>query len=460
MKKVISILVILCLFFVLGACSGSSQDVSGLKKDDKSDKGMKVIGENVKFNPNKLVNKGEPIAIELWTWGGKDVFQKQVDKYQKIYPNVKIKVVNQPWEDYWTKLPLQLKGKNGPAMFNFHNSYHSNTINFMAPYDIPTKALVKDYIGVPAHEINGSVYYIDYALNSGNIYYNKKMWKAAGLTDSDIPKTWDQFIKVAQKLTKKDNKGKIIQSGFDLNGDGYKAMIAGLGYQKGELLFKEDGKTVNFYNKTTIENTKMLYDLYKKYEVGSPNFSDDSTKSFGNEQSAMVYKWGWMEGELKNNYPDVEWGVFQTPTPSKDTPFAYDRYNGESTPGINKNAPKDQQAVAQDFLKFLLAGEEFSKEFSLFNASFPAKKSLSDDPDILADPVLKTLAPNIDHYIWPGAFPAPVETVSGKVAEEIFYNDVDIKSAIKSGQVQMEKDMKNANFKSVESKYKFFSKNQ
>ena len=37
---------------------------------------------------------------------------------------------------------------------------------------------------------------------------------------------------------------------------------------------------------------------------------------------------------------------------------AYNRYNGESTFGVNKKAPKDQQAVAQDFVKFFLCDDE------------------------------------------------------------------------------------------------------
>ena len=61
----------------------------------------------------------------------------------------------------------------------------------------------------------------------------------------------------------------------------------------------------------------------------------------------MIYAWGHMEGTMKEKYPDIDYGVFATPTFTKGTPFAYDRYNGESTPGVNKNQSKEQQAVAQ-----------------------------------------------------------------------------------------------------------------
>lgn len=460
MKNLLRLAILISSFiFLFTACSyGKNSDISNLKKDTNKNKNLPVIGENVKFNPNKLINNGKPISIELWTWGDKELWQGIVKGYTYIYPNVNIKVVVQPWSDYWTKLPLSLRGNNGPALFNVHNSNHENIINYMAPYNIDIASLEKDFIGVKSHIENGRAYYIDYAINTGNIYYNKSMWKEAGLTDKEFPKTWDEFTQVAKKLTKRNANDKLIRAGFNFNGTAYQALIEGLNYQKGELLFKEDKKTVNFNNKTTIENTKYLVSLYNDAKVGSPDFGDDYLQSFGNGQSAMIYGWGSTEGELKRLYPEIDFGVFETPTPTKDIPFAYDRYNGESTPGINKNAPKEEQEVAQDFVRYFLANNEIIKTLSLKVGSFPAKYSLGKDKDILADPALLALSKRVENYIFPGPFPSTIETTSGKVFQNIFYNKVPIEKAVDDGENQMKKDMKYSTFKSVEDKYKFYSK--
>ncbi|MCQ4928215.1 extracellular solute-binding protein, partial [Veillonella parvula] len=66
---------------------------------------------------------------------------------------------------------------------------------------IPVEDLEQDFNGVSAHVIDVKVYYIDYGMMTGSVYYNKEMWKEAGLTDDDIPKTWDEMIEVAKKLT-------------------------------------------------------------------------------------------------------------------------------------------------------------------------------------------------------------------------------------------------------------------
>ena len=438
---------------VLGAC-GSSNSSSGTT-DTTEDKGMDTLGESVTFDPNKLVNDGEPIEIEYWTWNEGDPAITMAKEYEKIYPNVTIKVVNNPWDDYWTKLPLALKGESGPAIFNIHNSQHDLLMPYLAPYDIEVADLQADFTSVDPHIIDGNVYYIDSMINTGNIYYNKTLWADAGLTDSDIPKTWDEFSEVAKKLTKMDGD-KITQAGFNWNGETYSALYQGLNYQDGQLLFKDNGTVVDYDNETTKDNLQFLIDLYDKEQVGSKDFGAESSQSFGNGQTAMVYKWGWFLNELDTNYPDIEYGVFATPTPSTETPFAYDRYNGESTPGINKNQSDDQQAVAQDFLRYCLANDDYSINGALAMASFPTKKSLAENADILANPVLEAIAPRVERLIWPGPFPATVESTGTETMEDVLFNGKDLDMAISDGQSKMESDMKDSDFTSLEDAYQYF----
>lgn len=452
MKKFFSklfFLTIICGFLV--ACSSTSNDLG--KKDENPDKGMDIMGQNVLFDPNKLVNEGEPITIEYWTWNDGDPAIEMAKAYEEIYPNVTIEIVINPWEDYWIKLPLALKGSDGPAIFNIHNSQNEILEPYLAPYDIAIEDLKADFNFVASHIQEGHVYYIDSLINTGNIYYNKDLWEEAGLTEADIPKTWDQFTEVAKTLTQRDGD-RLTQAGFNFNGT-YDAIYQGLNYQKGTLLFKDEGTVVNFDNETTLENIQFLLDLYEVEGVGDKDFGSDANQSFGNGQSAMVYNWGWYFNELQTNYPDINFGVFSTPTPTEATPLAYDRYNGESTPGINENQSDAQQAIAQDFLRFCLANDEYSRKGALALASFPTKKSLAEDPDILAHPVLGKIAPRVERLIWPGAFPATVETTAIQTFEDILFNEKDISQALIDGQSKMESEMRNTNFRSVESSFQF-----
>ncbi len=433
--------------------SGSGSQALGNEGAASAEAPAEPFGDTIQYDPSVAINDGKDITVELWEWGSDELFQQIIDGYQAIHPNVTIKLVNNPWEDYWTKLPLALDGENGPALFNVHNSYHENLINYLAPLDIPLEDLQADFTGVDAHVIDGKVYYIDYGMMTGSVYYNKDMWEAAGLTEEDIPKTWDQMREVAKKLTIKEGD-RLIQAGLNFNDDFHQNYLLGLNYQLGENLFLEDGRTPNVTSDAMKKTMQMLVDLYKVDGVGSENFGEKGSDSFGQGQSAMVIQWGHYYNTLNTTWTDINFGVFEIPV-FDENPYAYNRYNGESTFGINKNASSEQQAVAQDFVKYFLANDDAQIAFNLAMSTFPAKKSLADSPEIMENPSLSVLAEHIDHYIWPGPMPSTMETSLKKAGQDIFFNGVDVDTALNEAQETIIRDMKSSTFQSVEHLYKY-----
>ena len=432
-----------------GADSGNGKDAGSAAVSVPTE----PFGDTVKYDPAQPVNEGKGISVEFWEWGSDNLFQELIDGYTAIHPNVSIKLVNNPWDDYWTKLPLSLGGTNGPAIFNVHNSQHENLIHYMAPYEISQEDLDADFNGVSAHVIDGDVYYIDYGIMTGSVYYNKDMWEAAGLTDADIPKTLDEMREVAKKLTVKEGNS-FVQAGLNFNGTFHQNYLLGLNYQLGQNLFEEDKKTATVNNDAMKKVMQLLVDLYEVDGVGSKDFGAEGADSFGQGQSAMTIQWGHFNNTLKTNFPDINFGVFEIPV-FAENPYAYNRYNGESTFGINKNAPADQQAVAQDIVKYFLANDEIQKKFNIAMSTFPAKKSLAGDADILANPSMAVLADHIDRYIWPGPMPATMETSLKTAGENIFFNGMSVDDALAEAEETIHNDMKNSSFESVEDLYKF-----
>ena len=436
---------------LLSACGGTSAG-SGTQVA-QANQGLPIIGKTVKYDPNKLVNDGKPVDLELWTWGSQKTFQALVDDYRKIHPNVSVKVVLQPWEDYWTRLPLELNSGRGPALFNVHNSYHDNIVKRLEPYDIPVADLAADYRGVEAHVVDGKVPYIDYGLMTGLIFYNKDMWAAAGLTDADIPKTWDEFTKVAQRLTKREGDS-FTQAGFSFNGAGSNFTL-GLPYQLGHNLMKPDLKAPDIDNPATLAVVQRFRDLYDVAKVGSKDFGQSADESFGQGQVAMVYNWGHFQSSLQENYPGIKFGTFRTPTPDAGTPYAFDRYNGESTLGINAGASPEQKAVAQDLVRFSLTNTAFLKEMSLGLGVVPLYAPLADDPEVKANPVVAAVG-DLSRYVWPGPMPSTFEKSIDTMWQEVLYNGVAPQQALATAQAAIVGDLGATGFVSVENKYGFY----
>lgn len=424
--------------------------------DTQADKGMEVMGDCVTYDPNHLVNNGEPISLDWWIWTSEDTFKAIAQAYEEIHPNVSIQVIYNPWDGYFTKLPLSLQKKeDGPTLFNIHNSYDSLLAGYLEPYDIAVEDLTADYPSAASHVRDGKIYYADYGISTGMIYYNKRLWQEAGLTDEDIPKTWDELIQVAKKLTRFDENSNLIQAGFNYNKN-FNVLAMGLNYQFGENMFTADGTEARVNSEGMKQAVQMLTDLYTVHHIGDKDFGTDNEQSFYQEQSAMVFMWGFLVGNLKTNYPDLEYGTFEIPTLTEDTPYAYYRYNGESTPGINKNATPAQKEVAQDFIRFFLANDDVQIRLSQEGGLIPAKTALMEAPELKDTPLVTAAGPHIDRYIWPGAMPATLETNLKIAGEDILYNGKDMDKALQTANEIINIDLANQDFTASENLYAYY----
>lgn len=460
-KKFLSILlatamVVMCACGAGGNEQGGNQQSGGdadiVQKVDDWEYGPNSFGGAVKYDPDKPVNNGEPITIEYWLWTGDAIFGDTMNRYMEIHPNVTIEIVNNPFDDYWVKLPLALSGSDGPALFNLHGSMHNNFINYLAPYDIPTEDLMADFQNVDLHLIDGEIYYLDTGFMTGSIFYNVDMWEEAGLTDEDIPKTWDEFIEIAKKLTVRDESGKLLRAGWNFNSYVNSNYLLGLNYQLGQNLFEDDMVTADINNDAQKQVMQMLIDAYDVHGVGHKDFGQEALVSFATGQTAMISSWGWLNDYMLVNFPDINFGVFEIPTFTEE-PYAYNRLGVECTFGINKNADPAQQEVAQDIVRFLLADDESLLNLALGQSVFPSKYSLQDNPRVLENKALAAIADHIDQYVFTGNFPAAFETYLLQAEQNIFFNGMSVDEALQLAEDQINADLLDADFTSLEDQY-------
>lgn len=121
MKKKLIATVMAATMAVTALTGCGSSSASSAKKDIKVP--TKPFGDTVKYDPSVEINDGKDISIDMWEWGSDELFQKIIDRYTAIHPNVTINLVDNPWEDYWTKLPLALDGEN-----RWHSSMYITAI--------------------------------------------------------------------------------------------------------------------------------------------------------------------------------------------------------------------------------------------------------------------------------------------------------------------------------------------
>ena len=138
------------------------------------------------------------------------------------------------------------------------------------------------------------------------LFINTDMWKAAGLTDADIPKDWAGLEAAAKKLTAAPVSGLSISPERD-------RLDAFLVQNGGYLVDDAGAATAN-----SQENIDALAFVKKLYTDGSLKWPKElgaswAGEAFGKGQAAMTIEGNWLLGALKTDYPELKYTVAELP---------------------------------------------------------------------------------------------------------------------------------------------------
>ena len=138
---------------------------------------------------------------------------------------------------------------------------------------------------------------------------NSDMWSEAGLTDDDIPTTWEELNAIAEQLTTDEHVG--LAYGPEVQRVG--VFMA----EAGGAFIAEDGTTAVV---DSPENAEALQYVKDQMAAGSFAYSNDARidagwggEAFGLGKAAMVIEGNWIAGAMTNDFPDVNYVVAELP---------------------------------------------------------------------------------------------------------------------------------------------------
>jgi sn-glycerol 3-phosphate transport system substrate-binding protein len=189
------------------------------------------------------------------------------------------------------------------------------------------------------------------------LYYNKELFKAAGLDPNKPPTTWAEMADAAKKLTVKDAAGKVTQYGLQIPSSGFPYwLFQGLAIQNGVAMANDNGNAVKFDDPAVIEALQYWIDLTKQGVHPSGIVEWGTTpKDFFERKVAMMWT---TTGNLTNVRTNAkfDFGVAMLPAGKK---------RGSPTGGGNfyifKKATPAQQEAAFKFAKWMTQPERAAK---------------------------------------------------------------------------------------------------
>ena len=236
--------------------------------------------------------------------------------------DVKVELQFVPVQDYigGSKLQTAFAAGQGPDIFiispgDFLRYYNGGVLVDLTPYmEDPAK---KDFFPsvMETRIVDEKIYGVPFDVVPLAMFYNLKAFEEAGLSESDIPKTWDQFLEIAHKLTKGNRFGCLFETkpGYYQTFTWYPYM-----WQGGGEIATPDGKHSTFASPATVEALKFWQDTIRQNVAPRNVLRNDGGDVVANLTSgfcAMQNLGIWGVSALRDNAKDSHYGVFPFPLP-------------------------------------------------------------------------------------------------------------------------------------------------
>jgi sn-glycerol 3-phosphate transport system substrate-binding protein len=210
----------------------------------------------------------------------------------------------------------------------------------------------------PAFMLNGQfankTWGVPFQRSTVVMYWNKDLFKEAGLDPNTPPKNWAETISMGQKLTKKDASGNVTQWGIQVPSSGFPYwLFQGFSTQNDGILANAEGNQVKYDDPNVVAALQYWVDLSKKYGIHPAGVVEWGTtpRDFMEKKVAMIWT---TTGNLTNIRTNAkfDFGVAMLPEGKR---------RGSPTGGGNffifKKAAGAEQEGAYKFAKWLTQPE-------------------------------------------------------------------------------------------------------
>jgi sn-glycerol 3-phosphate transport system substrate-binding protein len=197
--------------------------------------------------------------------------------------------------------------------------------------------------------IEGKTWGIPFQRSTIVAYYNKDMFRAAGIDPESPPTSWDELISMGKALTKDGAYGIMIPS------TGYPYwMFQALAIQNGKEVMSSDGLTTYFDDPTVVETLEFWKSLSSEHGVMPGGTVEWGTlrQAFLEGQTAMMWHSTGNLTAVKKN-ASFDFGVAELPANVR---------KGSPTGGGNfyifKDTSAEEQAAALKLIQFMTSAEQ------------------------------------------------------------------------------------------------------
>lgn len=314
----------------------------------------------------------ETVTLKFWhRWPeSQQALEQMVKEFSEQYPYIRIEMPSIASSQYGAQLQAAAASNDLPDIFANSNAVpvdQLKRLDLIRPIDDAFEGGKKDefYEGTWTEgftTLDGSIYALPHFTPrryAHVLYYNKNVLAKAGLTEQDVPKSWEELQAVGGKIRQSANDVYPLILGIktDWLATGYIGQMAtaikpevvpndGFNLKTGQYEFDSPGyvETIEYLKK--LQDDKVLHpnSLVIDYR--------EASSLFAGGKAAFVIDGTFLSSELQQNNKFNEFGV--APLPTKNGNPQYYAFQGETKATIHVSKNTKHYEEIKLFLKFYM----------------------------------------------------------------------------------------------------------
>jgi multiple sugar transport system substrate-binding protein len=407
-----------------------------------------AIGLTFAASPVSAANKPKPITLQFWNyWDGDNgkALNVLVAEFNKANPGITVKPVTFPWDSLLPKLQAAIAGGTAPAlaatdiawMANLHQS--GKLVDLGAALGGAKKSVKVAtgdiYPSLLTYSIyKGKLQSLPASTNNLALFYNKDLFRRAGLNPNKPPQTWADMRVDALKISKLGGGVQGMEI-YTQVGEGLTWQFQPYLWQTGAGFLNKANTAPTFNSDAGRKSLQFLVDLINVDKSATAG----QWGAFDKGAAGMRIDGSWMVSNYRDTAP-FEFGTAMLPSP--DGVSRATNMGGEQIMAFKGTTART--AAATKFIKWFTS-TPVQARWDVATNFMPTRASVASSTTMLThlvqEPALKAFVDQQRYaYARPAiaAYPAVSDAFS-KALEPAFYGKTSVADALAAADVAVRK---------------------
>lgn len=339
-------------------------------------------------------------VLELTFWSRFEFLKSAIDLFNEglgSEKGIRVTFSTVPYDQFVEKLTTAVATQTAPdtcsidliqcPYFNSIGAFVDLTTEYN---NLPYKdELSKSMLALGIYE--GKQYQLPFSSDNSAFFYNRALFKEAGLDPEKGPETWDEYVQVGIACTSEERYG----TAYCMNSGGaYMFLFMPWVWGNGGDILTPDGTKAAINSPEALEAVQLWYDMIHKYKAAPQdtwNYSwDDVVDRFKAGKIAMMANGNWGIAQLKRDAPEIDFGTTLMPRPVDGQ---HSSFAGGDLMGIL--AQTKYRAEGWTLLEFLMS-EQVQVEFLAKSGIIPIRSSFYENKYFEQEPRLKVFTQSLE----------------------------------------------------------------